>query len=227
MKRYIILIILILNNSVFGAEKEPSREELITELKELEKVEKRYFEKGEGVSVKEIQNKKELLILRIEMVNPLYQDDFPRNLLPRVIRELIDKRGYSIHEAEEATMKQKPEAVEIFKRISSDLAIEKAILAKTRLQQRHPKDEAFKKAIDQELAGMVEKEKKLKATKGKLRFELKDMMSKIIKNKKTKQLAEIIKKNYGVTQEEAEAMIFSHDERAYTALQNLILNEEK
>jgi hypothetical protein len=88
-------------------------------------------------------------------------------------------------------------------------------------------NEVLKKAIDRESAAMAEDQKKLQVAKDKLRSQLKDVMDKIIKNKNTKHIEAIIIKNYGVTQEEAKAIILSHDDRAYTVLQDLILNGEK
>lgn len=96
----------------------------------------------------------------------------------------------------------------------------------TNLDQQTIK-EVLKKAIDRESAAIAEDQKKLKEVKDKLRSQLKDVMDKIIKNKNTKHIEAIIIKNYSVTQEEANAIILSHDDRAYTVLQDLILNGKK
>jgi vacuolar-type H+-ATPase subunit I/STV1 len=85
--------------------------------------------------------------------------------------------------------------------------------------------EELQKRINQEQLAMAEDQKKLKATKNKLRSQLKNAMDKIIQSKDTKFMEEIIVKKYGVRQAEAKAMILSHDERAYEVLRDMIVNE--
>lgn len=87
--------------------------------------------------------------------------------------------------------------------------------------------EELQKRINQEQIAMEEDQTKLKLTKDKLRSQLKNVMDKVIKNKNTEYIEEIIIKKYGVTQKEAKAMILSHNERAYTVLQDIILNGDK
>lgn len=85
----------------------------------------------------------------------------------------------------------------------------------------------LKKAIDHEKAAMDEAQKKRDKTKVKIKSQLKDALNKVIKSKNTKPMEEIIIKNYGVSQEEAKAIILRHDDRAYKVLQDLILNAKK
>jgi type III secretory pathway component EscR len=87
--------------------------------------------------------------------------------------------------------------------------------------------EELQKRIKQEELAMAEDQKKLKATKDKLRSQLKNAMDKIIQSKDTRFMEEIIVKKYGVTQAEAKEMILSHDVRAYEVLRDIIINEKK
>ena len=70
------------------------------------------------------------------MENPLYQDDFPRNLFPRVIRELIKERGYNIDQAEAMIRDKSPEAEKVFESIAGKLHQEEQELARIRVMQR-------------------------------------------------------------------------------------------
>ena len=94
MSRLILIIILFLHVSVLAAETENAKlKELLIQYEKLEKAERDYLEKrGDKVTtaeLEEIRCGKKKLIVMIEMDNPLYQDDFPRNLFPRVIGSVI------------------------------------------------------------------------------------------------------------------------------------------
>ena len=141
MNRLILIIILFLHGSVFAAEAQSSKlKELLIQFENLEKVERNYLEKRGGkITAAELQegrDAKEKLIIMIEMENSLYQDDFPRNLFPRVIRELIKERGYNIDEAEAMIREERPEAKEVFERTADNLHQEKRELARIRVEQR-------------------------------------------------------------------------------------------
>lgn len=142
---YLLIIIFCFSGHVVFANKDKSKlDDLVARYEELEKSEKKYIEsKGGSVSDKELQtikDTKEKLIVMIEMENPLYQDDFPRNLFPRVIRVLIAQYGMSINEAEEMIRLEKPLAKEIFNSVASALTEEKRKLARIRVQQRQVKN---------------------------------------------------------------------------------------
>ena len=141
MSRLILIIILFLHVSVLAAETENAKlKELLIQYEKLEKAERDYLEKrGDKVTtaeLEEIRCGKKKLIVMIEMENPLYQDDFPRNLFPRVIRELIKERGYNIDQAEAMIRAKNPEAQKVFERIADKLHQEEQELARIRVMQR-------------------------------------------------------------------------------------------
>ncbi|MEM0143815.1 MAG: hypothetical protein QXL94_07730 [Candidatus Parvarchaeum sp.] len=141
MSRFILMIILFLHVSVLAAETENSKlKELLIQFEDFEKAERNYLGKrGDKITtaeLEEIRDGKEKLIIMIEMENPLYQDDFPRNLFPRVIRELIKERGYNIDQAEAMIREESPEAKKVFERIADKLHQEKRELARIRVMQR-------------------------------------------------------------------------------------------
>ena len=141
MSRLILIIILFLHVSVLAAETENAKlKELLIQYEKLEKAERDYLEKrGDKVTtaeLEEIRCGKKKLIVMIEMENPLYQDDFTRNLFPRVIRELIKERGYNIDQAEAMIMAKIPEAQKVFERIADKLHQEERELARIRVMQR-------------------------------------------------------------------------------------------
>lgn len=141
MSRLILIIILFLHVSVLAAETENAKlKELLIQYEKLEKAERDYLEKrGDKVTtaeLEEIRCGKKKLIVMIEMENPLYQDDFPRNLFPRVIRELIKERGYNIDQAEAMIRAKSPEAQKVFERIADKLHQEERELARIRVMQR-------------------------------------------------------------------------------------------
>ena len=135
------MIILFLHVSVLAAEAENSKlKELLIQFEDFEKAERNYLGKrGDKITtaeLEEIRSGKEKLIIMIEMENPLYQDDFPRNLFPRVIRELIKERGYNIDQAEAMIREESPEAKKVFEHIADKLHQEKQELARIRVMQR-------------------------------------------------------------------------------------------
>jgi thioredoxin-related protein len=141
MSRLILIIILFLHVSVLAAETENAKlKELLIQYEKLEKAERDYLGKrGDKVTtaeLEEIRCGKKKLIVMIEMENPLYQDDFPRNLFPRVIRELIKERGYNIDQAEAMIRAKNPEAQKVFERIADKLHQEERELARIRVMQR-------------------------------------------------------------------------------------------
>jgi thioredoxin-related protein len=136
----LIIIFCFSGHVVFANKGKSTLDDLVARYEELEKSEKKYIRsKGGSISDKELQTIKEgkdKLIVMIEMENPLYQDDFPRNLFPRVIRELIAEHSMSITEAEQMINQEQPLAKEIFNRIGRVLTEEKRNLARIRVQQR-------------------------------------------------------------------------------------------